>query len=86
MRRLSSHDPLRSLFINIVPSMASNIASPADVERALAGMDFPADKEDLLRHARETGASADILDTLEGLPDGTYRSPADISKAMGNLA
>jgi len=66
--------------------MAQKSANPIEVEKFLAGMDYPADKEDLRNFAREQGADASVLDIIDGLPEGIYRSPADISREIGRLA
>ena len=66
--------------------MANRTSNAADVEQYLSGINYPADKEDLLQRARESGAPAEVIDTLEGLPEGTYRSTADVSRGIEKLA
>lgn len=53
------------------------------VQEALRGVEYPASRERLLRCARSNGASADVLWTLDELPDQNFGSPADVSEAMG---
>jgi hypothetical protein len=57
-------------------------ARPTDISKALherarqsmAGADYPADLDDLIRYASNAGADAAITDTLRQLPDGQYDS------------
>jgi len=56
--------------------------NPAMVEKYLAGVDYPANRQDLLDQARANNADNDIMETLAGLPEQTYHSPIDVSKAM----
>lgn len=48
------------------------------VSRYLHGLDFPADRDRLLRKARENGASEAVLRMLEAMPAQDYGSMADI--------
>lgn len=57
-------------------------ANPAEVEKYLAGVDYPASRQDLIDRARKNSAGRDVMDTLGSLPDQTYHSPIDVSKAM----
>lgn len=57
-------------------------ANPATIEKYLAGVDYPANRQDLLDRARMNGADMNVMDTLDSLPDQIYRSPIDVSKAM----
>ncbi len=56
--------------------------NPAMVEKYLAGVDYPANRQDLIDRARMNNADRDVMDTLDNLPDQTYHSPIDVSKAM----
>ena len=57
-------------------------ANPAMVEKYLAGVDYPANRQDLIKRARMNNADSDVMETLDSLPDQTYHSPIDVSKAM----
>lgn len=59
--------------------------SPAQVEKSIKGTNFPANKQDLIEKAKENQANQDVLDVLEKMPDKQFRSPVDISKAMGRM-
>ena len=56
--------------------------SPVDVTHHLKGVSFPAGKEDLLEAAKDNGAGRDILDMIDAMPDGEFRSITDVMKAF----
>lgn len=56
---------------------------PTEIQEHLAGLDYPADRSDIVSHARGKGASDEILDILEEVDDRTYDSPADLMKSIG---
>ncbi|ADG20222.1 hypothetical protein QF000_001555 [Paraburkholderia atlantica] len=55
-----------------------------DVQKALKGASYPADKDSLIETAKANGADDDVLQRLQDLPDQQYQSPADVSKGVGN--
>ena len=59
--------------------------NPIQLEKYLKGVDYPASKNDLIKHAQQNGADQRVLDTLKQLPDRSYEGPAGISKAIGNI-
>lgn len=60
--------------------------SPSNVSAHLKGIDFPAEKEDLLRQVEENGAEPAVMEVLEALDEGPYESMADIMSAYGDAA
>ena len=60
--------------------------SAAGLQVYLAGMNYPAGRQDLITHARQRDAPQSVLTTLEGFPDRTYRSAADVSAEFGGEA
>jgi hypothetical protein len=60
-------------------------ANPIQIQKYLKGVDYPAFRDDLIAHAEEQGADDEVLDLLEQIPDNEYETPADVSKAIGNL-
>jgi hypothetical protein len=60
--------------------------NPVQIQKYLRGVDYPASKEDLIKHAEREGADQSVLSMLERLPDGRYQTPADVSEAIGQLA
>jgi hypothetical protein len=59
--------------------------NPIQLQKHLSGLDYPASKQDLVRHARQRGADEDALDALESLPRDRFNSPNDVSEAIGDL-
>ncbi|NIC06835.1 DUF2795 domain-containing protein [Billgrantia bachuensis] len=57
--------------------------SPANVTHHLSGIDFPASRADLERHAKDNGAGDDVLDVIRNMPDQEYGSMADVTKGVG---
>ncbi|MGY1838002.1 MULTISPECIES: DUF2795 domain-containing protein [unclassified Modestobacter] len=60
------------------------MVSPIDIQKALGGMDYPATKEDVVKHAESNGGTGEVLDALKGIDDGEYDTPAAVSKAVFN--
>lgn len=56
--------------------------SPIEIQKYLAGMDYPASKDTLVRHAREKGANQELLDALDRIPDREYEGPSGVSKEI----
>lgn len=59
--------------------------SPANVAHYLSGIDFPASKDDLVRHARSHDAEDDVLEVLRQMPQRDYGSMADVMKGVGKV-
>ncbi|GAB4367196.1 MAG: hypothetical protein Kow00121_05250 [Elainellaceae cyanobacterium] len=59
--------------------------NPIQLQKHLKGMDYPASKQEILDHAKKQGADRDACATLERLPDEQYETPADVSKAVGQI-
>ena len=60
-------------------------ANPIQVQKFLSGMNYPANKDEIVKHAKSGGADDNIMDTLERLPDDDFETPADVSKAIGKI-
>jgi hypothetical protein len=59
--------------------------NPVQVEKFLKGVDYPAKKEDLIKHAQQQGADQRVLETLKQLPDQTFGGPVGVGKAIGEI-
>jgi sporulation protein YlmC with PRC-barrel domain len=59
--------------------------SVVDLQASLRGLEYPAGKGDLISHAREHNAAADVIAVLERFSDRTYRSAADVGEEFGNV-
>ncbi|TSK06081.1 MAG: DUF2795 domain-containing protein [Geobacter sp.] len=57
--------------------------SPANVTKHLKGIDFPAEKQDLLKHAQHMKAEKVVLDEIQKMEEKEYGSMADVMKAFG---
>lgn len=65
--------------------MSRTGVSPAEIQKHLKDMDYPARKQDLVNHAKSRGADQDILSILEQLQDQQFNNAADVSKAIGQV-
>src|SRR6202165_1755597 len=59
--------------------------SPVQVEKFLKGVDYPAKKEDLLKHAQQQGADQQVLEALKQLPDQTYGDQSALARPLVRL-
>ncbi len=53
-----------------------------EVFQPLDDLDYPASKEDVVRHAESRGASEDVLRVLRALPLGDYASRAELTRSV----
>ena len=60
-------------------------ANPAEVEKCLKGVNYPAKKDDLIKHAQNQGANKDVIETLKEMREENFNSPIDVSKAVGEV-
>jgi uncharacterized protein DUF2795 len=58
--------------------------SPANVTKNLKGIDFPADKQELLKHAQQHHAEKVVLDEIQKMDDRQYSSMSDVMKSYGH--
>jgi uncharacterized protein DUF2795 len=57
--------------------------SPSNVQSYLAGVDYPASKNDLVKTAKHNGAPEEILALLEGFEQDQFGGPQEVMKAYG---
>ncbi|MEV6843573.1 DUF2795 domain-containing protein [Actinoplanes sp. NPDC051411] len=57
--------------------------NPIQLQKYLSGVDYPTDKQTLVKTAKDQGADDDVIQTLESLPFDRYNSPNDVSEAFG---
>jgi hypothetical protein len=60
--------------------------SPFRIQKYLAGLRYPARKNELLARARSRGADDDLLWVLGLLPDRDYESPVALACEVGRQA
>jgi hypothetical protein len=59
------------------------LANPIEIQRHLKGVDYPADREELLEVARSEGAPQDVIEALESLPeDEQFDGPDQVMRAI----
>lgn len=66
-------------------SLHSPNISAAEIQIYLRGINYPADKQKLLQTARLNGATQQIIDFIDRLPDQQYSSPIDVEKAFSGI-
>ena len=59
--------------------------NPIELQKHLKGLSYPAHKDDIVKTAQDHGAGDDLASVLDRLPDQSYETPAEISKAVGDL-
>ncbi|MHB1295182.1 MAG: DUF2795 domain-containing protein [Anaerolineae bacterium] len=57
--------------------------SPIQVQQHLKGIHYPAGRQELLKQAKSNKAPEEVVALIERMPDQTYNSPAEVSKAVG---
>ncbi|TDQ51565.1 DUF2795 domain-containing protein [Actinorugispora endophytica] len=55
-----------------------------EVQKALAGIEYPAGRDDLVRHARNNSAGDHVLDALREIEDRDYEGPNEVSSAVSD--
>ena len=56
--------------------------NPIELQKSLKGVDYPASKEDLVRHVQEHDGNEDVRQAIENVPDEEFQTPADVSQAV----
>ncbi|HEV2127577.1 MAG TPA: DUF2795 domain-containing protein [Thermomicrobiales bacterium] len=56
--------------------------NPIELQQALKGVDYPADKIALAEAAERNGASGDVRNAIDRLPDKQYEKPTDVTEAV----
>lgn len=59
--------------------------NPIQIQKYLAGIDYPASRDTIVETAEKEGADSAILDALRAIPDGTYDSPTAVSSAVSKV-
>ncbi|HEX4208445.1 MAG TPA: DUF2795 domain-containing protein [Ktedonobacteraceae bacterium] len=63
--------------------MPTGKVSPAEVEKFLKGVDYPAKKDDLVKYVKQE--TQQVCDILQKLPPETFNKPTDVAKAIGEI-
>lgn len=59
--------------------------SPSNIAHSLEGVDFPANRDDLIQHAKQHDADEEVLDVMQHMPQRDYGSMADVMKGVGEV-
>lgn len=59
--------------------------NPIEVQKHLKGIDYPANKQDIIKHAEKQGADEELRSLLEELPEDEYETPTDVNRAIGQI-
>jgi Protein of unknown function (DUF2795) len=61
--------------------------SAADVEKALAGIDYPKSKQDLVQYIlqKSNTVGSDLVQLIQSLPERNYRDSAEVAIALGEI-
>ncbi|WP_413171179.1 DUF2795 domain-containing protein [Anabaena azotica] len=59
--------------------------SAIDISRSLSGIDFPANKQKLVNHARDNKANQEIIQILQEMPEREYDNMADVEHEFGQV-
>lgn len=60
-------------------------ANPVEVQKFLEGVGYPTRTGDLVKEAKSKGASSEVRKTLERLPEKRFKTPTEVSEAIGKL-
>ncbi|MCF6506022.1 DUF2795 domain-containing protein [Blastococcus sp. MG754426] len=58
------------------------MVSPIDIQKALSGIDYPASKDDIVKHAEQHGGDDEVLEALKKIDDREYEGPSGVSSAV----
>jgi hypothetical protein len=62
----------------------SDKPNPIQIQKFLAGVNYPADRSTLISTAEKEGADGAALDALKNIPDKEYDSPTAVSSAVSD--
>jgi hypothetical protein len=55
-----------------------------EVQKCLAGFDYPGSADDLASHAEKNGADDELVQTLRGLKKDNFDGPSAVMSALGD--
>lgn len=58
---------------------------PARVIPYIKGINFPVNKENMIKHARNKNADYEVIDTLNLLPNQEFGSTKELKRVPGNV-
>jgi hypothetical protein len=66
-------------------SLHSPNVSASEIQVFLKGINYPVDKEKLVQTAKTNGATKNVMDFINRMPEQEYSSPIDVGKAFSEL-
>ena len=57
--------------------------NPVEVQRHLAGLDYPVTKDEVIAHAERNEAPQDVIEALQALAEEQFDDPSEIQEALG---
>lgn len=63
----------------------TNSENPIQIQKFLAGVDYPAGKSALLDAAKREGADSNVVRALDAIPDRSYAKPTEVSEAISDV-
>jgi hypothetical protein len=60
-------------------------ASSLKVQDSIAGVSYPATKDELISRARENNADQDVIQSLQSLEDTTFQSITEVTEALSKV-
>ncbi len=58
--------------------------NPIQMQKFLGGVDYPAERDELVAHAQSKGADDAVVAQLKSMPDRSYDGPNAVSKAFAS--
>ncbi len=66
-----------------MPDDNKKTGGAVDVQKYLAGVDYPATKQDLIDIASDNSAPQEVIEILSGIDEKEYDSVSNVSKEVG---
>lgn len=58
---------------------------PAQIGPFIKDINFPANKKDVIQHAKNSNANPEVIDTLENLPNQKFNSSQELKRVLGDI-
>lgn len=68
-----------------VEALYFNKTNPIEVANSLKGVEYPVDKQGLLKCARGNDACPEVIKVIKNLPEREYDNPITISREISNI-
>ncbi len=59
------------------------MATPISVQKYLKGIEYPADRDELVSTAEGNDAPDDVIEALQAIEDQGYDGPDEVAEALG---